>query len=138
MYSPRMSIRLASTRLPAVDPPLSSSLLSDTFQLLPGSEKAGSAAEDSLFESQVEAVKAWWNTPRYASIKRPYSAEDVVSKRGALQQTYASSLMARKLFNLLKERAKAGVRTVATGVALHVMDPRYTMNMPYSSRFYRE
>jgi isocitrate lyase len=53
-------------------------------------------------------VKDWWASPRYKGIKRPYSAEDVVSKRGALQQTYPSSLMARKLFNLLEERAAKG------------------------------
>lgn len=115
MYSPRKSLRLTSTRLPAVNPPLSSSLPSDAFQLLPTPGKAGPAAEDSLFESQVETVKAWWNTSRYAGVKRPYSAEDVVSKRGSLQQTYASSLMARKLFNLLKQRAEVGVRTIAIG-----------------------
>ena len=50
----------------------------------------------------------WWASPRYKGIKRPYSAEDVVSKRGALQQSYPSSLMARKLFNLLEERAAKG------------------------------
>ncbi|KAG7008501.1 methylisocitrate lyase [Physcia stellaris] len=102
-----MSIRPASTRLPDVRPPLSSALPADAFQLLPTSEKAGSA-EDSIFEQQVKDVREWWTSPRYEGIKRPYSAEDIVSKRGALQQTYPSSLMARKLFNLLKERAAAG------------------------------
>ena len=53
-------------------------------------------------------MKDWWASPRYKGIKRPYSAEDVVSKRGALQQSYPSSLMARKLFNLLEERAAKG------------------------------
>ena len=135
MYSPRMSIRLASTGLPAVNPSLSSSLPSDAFQLLLASRKAGPEAEDSLYESQVETVKAWWNTSRYAGIKRPYSAEDVVSKRGSLQQTYASSLMARKLFDLLKERAEAGVRAIATCVVLDVMDLRCSMNICCSSTF---
>lgn len=96
-----------STHLPTVDPPLSASLPSDSYQLLPTLEKAG-AAEDALFDQQVENVKKWWSTERYDGIKRPYSAEDVVSKRGALQQTYPSSLMARKLFNLIKEKAAAG------------------------------
>ena len=82
-------------------------LPSDSFQLLSTSEKAGSAG-DALFEEQVQEVKDWWNTPRYEGIKRPYSAEDVVGKRGTLQQTYPSSLMAKKLFNLLKERAAHG------------------------------
>lgn len=96
-----------SSSLPPVIPPISNSLPSDSFQLLPTTEKAGSA-EDELFEKQVREVEAWWKTPRYEGIKRPYSAADVVSKRGSLQQTYPSSIMARKLFNLLNERAAEG------------------------------
>lgn len=92
---------------PAVHPPVSTTLPSDAYQLLSTSDKAG-PAEDALYEQQVRDVEAWWNSPRYEGIKRPYSAEDVVSKRGSLQQTYPSSLMARKLFNLLNERAAAG------------------------------
>ena len=90
-----------------VDPPVSSPLPADSFQLLSEADKAGQA-EDALFEEQVRQVKDWWASPRYKGIKRPYSAEDVVSKRGALQQTYPSSLMARKLFNLFEERAAKG------------------------------
>jgi isocitrate lyase len=86
---------------------VSTALPSDAYQLLPTQQKAG-AAEDALYEQQVRDVQAWWQTPRYEGIKRPYSAADVVSKRGSLQQTYPSSLMARKLFNLLNERAAAG------------------------------
>lgn len=96
-----------SSRLPAVTPPLSTALPSDSYQLLPTNEKAGSR-EDALLDQQVEDVKQWWASERYKGVRRPYSAEDVVSKRGSLQQTYPSSLMARKLFNLLKERAAAG------------------------------
>ena len=94
--------------LPSVSPPVSTALPSDSFQLLPEAEKPGDA-EDLLFQKQVEDVKQWWASDRYKGIKRPYSAEDVVSKRGTLQQTYPSSLMARKLFNLLNERAAAGL-----------------------------
>ena len=104
---PIMSTRRAYSYLPTVDPLLSSILLSDSYQLLPISEKQG-LSEDALFEQQVQDVKHWWATPRYHGIKRPYSAENVVSKRGSLQQTYPSSLMARKLFNLLNERAASG------------------------------
>ncbi|KAH0842666.1 hypothetical protein AYO21_08987 [Fonsecaea monophora] len=93
--------------LPAVNPPVSTSLPSDSFQLLSTEDKAGDA-EDVLFKQQVEDVKAWWASPRYKGIKRPYRPEDVVSKRGTLQQVYPSSLMARKLFNLLEERAAEG------------------------------
>jgi isocitrate lyase len=102
-----MTPRMLGSALPTVQHPVSSTLPSDSFQLLSTTDKAGSA-EDALFQEQVEAVKEWWNSPRYEGIKRPYSAEDVVSKRGALQQTYPSSIMARKLFNLLNERAASG------------------------------
>lgn len=79
----------------------------DSFQLLSESSKPGQA-EDALYESQLEEVEAWWSSPRFAGIKRPYSAADVVSKRGTQQQTYPSSLMARKLFNLVREREAEG------------------------------
>ncbi|KAL9108057.1 MAG: hypothetical protein Q9227_007163 [Pyrenula ochraceoflavens] len=88
-------------------PPLLQALPSETYQLLSAESKAGEA-EDALYDQQVSAVSEWWKTPRFEGIKRPYSAEDVVKKRGSLQQSYPSSLMARKLFNLLEERAKAG------------------------------
>ena len=104
---PAITRRVMSSHLPAVEPPVSSVLPSDAYQLLSTSEKQG-AAEDALYEQQLHDVQTWWDTPRYTGIKRPYSAHDVASKRGALQQTYPSSLMARKLFNLLNERAASG------------------------------
>jgi len=104
---PSSLTRMASTTLPPVNPPVSSHLPSDSYQLLPTADKAGQA-EDALFEQQVQDMKQWWASPRYEGIKRPYSAEDVVSKRGSMQQVYPSSLMARKLFNLFKERAAKG------------------------------
>lgn len=86
---------------------VSSILSSEVYQLLSTSAKAG-ASEDNLYHQQVQDVKSWWNSARFQGIKRPYSAEDVVSKRGSMLQTYPSSIMARKLFNLLNERAAAG------------------------------
>lgn len=100
--SPRMASKLSP-----VDPPVSSALPADSYQLLSTAEKAG-ATEDALFDEQINAVKEWWASPRFEGIKRPYTPESVVSKRGSLQQTYPSSLMARKLFNLLNERAAEG------------------------------
>jgi len=93
--------------LPPVDPPLAAALASDSFQLLPETQKAG-PAEDALYERQIKDVEAWWATPRYQGIKRPYSAADVVSKRGSMQQAYPSSTMARKLWNLIRERESQG------------------------------
>ncbi|OWP01216.1 hypothetical protein B2J93_5496 [Marssonina coronariae] len=87
--------------------PISVTLPSDSFQLLPESQKAG-AAEDALYEQQLMDVESWWASPRYEGIKRPYSAAAVVSKRGSQLQSYQSSVMARKLFNLIKEREAKG------------------------------
>ncbi|CAK7204824.1 mitochondrial 2-methylisocitrate lyase [Sporothrix eucalyptigena] len=103
MASPSSS----STALPTVEPPLSKALATDAFQLLPESSKAG-AAEDALYESQLKEVEEWWASPRFEGIKRPYSAADVVSKRGSQVQQYPSSTMARKLWQLVQERSKAG------------------------------
>lgn len=86
-----------------------SSLLrpSEEFQLLRTEKKLG-REEDLLFDQQVQDVEKWWASPRFEGIKRRYSAEDVVSKRGSLQQVYPSSLMSRKLFDLLKAKAAVG------------------------------
>ncbi|KAJ5902596.1 hypothetical protein N7495_003124 [Penicillium taxi] len=110
--TPRLTLRSFTCAYPRmssspVQPPVSTTLASDAYQLLSTENKAG-ATEDALFEQQIRDVQAWWSSPRYEGIRRPYSAEDVVSKRGSLQQIYPSSLMARKLFNLLKVRAAAG------------------------------
>jgi isocitrate lyase len=111
------ALRFAGTRLMATSLPLrslsdanpsvSSLLSSESYQLLPPSSNA-TAAEDDLFQQQIQDVKAWWSSPRFEGIRRPYSPEAVVSKRGSLVQTYPSSVMAKKLFNLLNERAAAG------------------------------
>ncbi|KAG4421634.1 hypothetical protein IFR04_005253 [Cadophora malorum] len=101
---------ISAQRMSALRPlenPISATLPSDSFQLLPESQKAG-AAEDALYEQQLKDVEAWWASPRYEGIKRPYSAEAVVSKRGSQLQSYPSSVMARKLFNLIKEREAKG------------------------------
>jgi isocitrate lyase len=74
-------------------------------QLLP---EPGKTSESDLFRQQVQEVRDWWASPRYEGIRRPYAAEEIVSKRGSLQQSYPSSLMARKLFALLKERGAKG------------------------------
>ncbi|KAH8748062.1 isocitrate lyase [Hyaloscypha finlandica] len=95
------------TMLKPLENPISAALPSDSFQLLPESQKAG-AAEDALYDQQIKDVEAWWASPRYEGIKRPYSAADVVSKRGSQLQSYQSSVMARKLFNLIKEREAKG------------------------------
>lgn len=87
--------------------PLTTTLPSDSFHLLAESEKPG-PPEDALYEQQIKDVEAWWASSRYAGIKRPYTAADIVSKRGSLQQSYPCSLMARKLWSLIQNRLSKG------------------------------
>ncbi|KAH0613872.1 uncharacterized protein H6S33_005758 [Morchella sextelata] len=89
--------------------------------------------EDAIFEAEVQEVKGWWKTPRFAGIKRPYTAVDIVSKRGMLKQEYPSSTTAKKLFGLLKERAAAGEPVHTMGA----IDPvQMTQQAPHQEVLY--
>ncbi|EWG40036.1 isocitrate lyase [Fusarium verticillioides 7600] len=60
--------------------------------------------EDELFQKEVEAVKAWWSDSRWRHTKRPFTAEQIVSKRGYLPVDYASNAQAKKLWKILEHR----------------------------------
>ncbi|KAI8886912.1 isocitrate lyase [Backusella circina FSU 941] len=59
--------------------------------------------EQLEFQQQVEKIKSWWSSPRFESVKRPYSAESIVSKQGTFMTTYRSNMQAQKLWTLLKQ-----------------------------------
>jgi hypothetical protein len=96
--------------------PLCLRMSSSTFHHAPTVEE-----EDSRFAADVSAVQKWWDSDRYNGVKRTYSAEDVVKKRGTLAQDYPSSRQAKKLFSLLSERSSKG-QPVHTST-LHLIDP---------------
>lgn len=100
-------VRFMSSYQASHSSPVPATQAADRYQLLPTNSKVG-PAEETLFEEQLHDVKRWWESPRFQGITRSHTAEAVVSARGTLRQTYPSSLMARKLFNLLQERAAAG------------------------------
>jgi isocitrate lyase len=60
--------------------------------------------EDDLFTQEVEKVKAWWSEPRWKQTKRPFTAEQIVSKRGHLKIEYPSNAQSKKLWNILEHR----------------------------------
>ncbi|KAI0479653.1 isocitrate lyase [Xylaria cf. heliscus] len=62
--------------------------------------------EDELFAQEVEAVKRWWSEPRWRYTKRPFTAEQIVSKRGHLQVQYPGDAQSKKLWNILENRFK--------------------------------
>ncbi|KAK3351808.1 isocitrate lyase [Neurospora tetraspora] len=62
------------------------------------------ALEDELFAKEVEEVKKWWSDSRWRQTKRPFTAEQIVSKRGNLKIEYASNAQAKKLWKILEDR----------------------------------
>ncbi|KAK4241410.1 isocitrate lyase [Achaetomium macrosporum] len=60
--------------------------------------------EDELFAKEVEEVKKWWSDPRWRYTKRPFTAEQIVNKRGNLKVEYASNAQAKKLWKILEKR----------------------------------
>ena len=62
------------------------------------------AIEDELFAKEVEAVKKWWSDSRWRYTKRPFTAEQIVSKRGHLPIEYASNTQSKKLWKILEKR----------------------------------
>ncbi|KLU84949.1 isocitrate lyase [Magnaporthiopsis poae ATCC 64411] len=62
--------------------------------------------EDDIFAREVAEVKKWWSDPRWRYTKRPFTAEQIVSKRGNLKVDYASNAQAKKLWEILEGRFK--------------------------------
>ena len=78
-----------------------------SYQSISITDKAG-PTEDIYFDKFLAQIMERWMTPRYKGIKRPYTAEDVLSKRGTLMYHLPSSIMAKKLFDILKRQAALG------------------------------
>ena len=61
-------------------------------------------AEQKAFEAEVEVVKQWWSSPRWRYTKRPFTAEQIVSKRGNLPIFYPSNDQSKKLWGILETK----------------------------------
>jgi len=64
--------------------------------------------ELQIFQQEVDKLKARWASPRYKGLVRPYTAEQVVGKRGTLPISYPSDVVGKKLWNLLSQHYKNG------------------------------
>ncbi|KAL1874858.1 isocitrate lyase 1 [Diaporthe australafricana] len=62
--------------------------------------------EEELFAKEVEEVKKWWSDSRWRNTKRPFTAEQIVSKRGNLKIDYPSNAQSKKLWSILEGRFK--------------------------------
>ncbi|KAI5474222.1 isocitrate lyase [Pseudohyphozyma bogoriensis] len=66
------------------------------------------ASEDAVFAAEVAKVKDWFKSPRFEGLIRPYTPEQVVSKRGTIQIDYPSNAQAKKLLAILDHKFKNG------------------------------
>ncbi|KAJ4395847.1 isocitrate lyase 1 [Gnomoniopsis smithogilvyi] len=62
--------------------------------------------EDEVFAREVEEVKRWWSDSRWRYTKRPFTPEQIASKRGNLKIEYPSNAQSKKLWNILEGRFK--------------------------------
>ncbi|KEF53624.1 isocitrate lyase [Exophiala aquamarina CBS 119918] len=60
--------------------------------------------EESQYLQDVEAVKQWWTDSRWRYTKRPFTAEQIVQKRGTIKIQYPSNDQAKKLWKLVENR----------------------------------
>ncbi|KAL9054283.1 MAG: hypothetical protein Q9162_004241 [Coniocarpon cinnabarinum] len=78
-------------------------------------------AEQAAFDAEVKAVKQWWSDSRWRHTRRPFTAEQIVSKRGSIKQEYANNEMSKKLWNILETNVKDGQASFTYGCLDPVM-----------------
>lgn len=62
--------------------------------------------EDKQYLEEVQAVKNWWKDSRWRYTKRPFTAEQIVAKRGNLKIEYPSNAQAKKLWGIVENNFK--------------------------------
>ncbi|KAL4953163.1 isocitrate lyase [Aspergillus filifer] len=62
--------------------------------------------EDRKYLDEVQAVKNWWQDSRWRHTKRPFTAEQIVAKRGNLAIEYPSNAQAKKLWGIVERNFK--------------------------------
>ncbi|GFF27808.1 isocitrate lyase [Aspergillus udagawae] len=71
--------------------------------------------EDQKYLDDVQAVKAWWTDSRWRYTKRPYTAEQIVAKRGNLKIQYPSNDQSKKLWKILESNFEKKVASFTYG-----------------------
>lgn len=77
--------------------------------------------EDEVFAREVEEVKRWWSDSRWRYTKRPFTPEQIVSKRGNLKIEYPSNAQSKKLWNILEGRFKVSYPSARPGVCADII-----------------
>jgi isocitrate lyase len=97
---------------------------------------AGRGSEDMehrVLLAQAEAIDRWWSSPRWAGIKRDYSALEVAALRGTVAPSYPSSDAATKAFEMFKSLQGAGKATATFGALDPVQVVQMAKYLPVSS-----
>ncbi|KAH8592778.1 isocitrate lyase-like protein [Bisporella sp. PMI_857] len=71
--------------------------------------------EEQIYLDEVAAVKKWWSDSRWRYTKRPFTAEQIVAKRGNLKIEYPSNTLSKKLWKILEGRFKNGEASYTYG-----------------------
>lgn len=66
--------------------------------------QAALEVEQESFEAEAASVKQWWSQPRWRYTKRPFTAEQIVTKRGNLPISYPSNDQSKKVWEILERR----------------------------------
>lgn len=65
--------------------------------------------EEQKYLQEVEEVKRWWTDSRWRYTRRPFTAEQIVQKRGNLKIEYPSNVQAKKLWRIVEDRFKVSL-----------------------------
>lgn len=71
--------------------------------------------EEQLYLAEVAAVRKWWSDSRWRHTRRPFTAEQIVAKRGNLKIEYPSNTQSKKLWTILEGRFKNGEASYTYG-----------------------
>ncbi|KKK17557.1 isocitrate lyase AcuD [Aspergillus rambellii] len=81
--------------------------------------------EDQKYLDDVQAVKQWWTDSRWRYTNRPFTAEQIVAKRGNLKIEYPSNVQAKKLWKILEGNFEKKVASYTYGC----LDPTMVSQM---------
>lgn len=89
--------------------------------LNPFADMSSLDAEEKKYQEEVKAVQQWWSDSRWRYTKRPFTAEQIVQKRGSIQQHYANNEISKKLWAKLESNWKTGQASYTYGCLDPVM-----------------
>ena len=70
---------------------------------------SGADAEEQKFQDEVKQLQQWWSDSRWRYTRRPYTADQIASKRGNLKIEYPSNAMSKKLWQKVEKRFSVSV-----------------------------